>query len=274
MRDFRDAKAMAQTLRHALKAKSVSLTHSECLELVAKTLGFHDWHVLAATIKSGRPPFPAPNSSLTSRRYSDVIPVGVIAVLPMRDLVLFPGTVAPLFVGRQMSMRALESASDGGILLLTQRRPADDDPTAGDLHVMGVTARVIKSLALPDGTLKLLVTGSKRAAVVRLIEGEFLAAEVAPIEERRRRTADALILMRTVLDAYRTYANVNSSSPPVIAPPHIPLGCHHTASGQRPGHAGRDQRTRHAGRRHRSIAVDRDRQEAANPGDQRRGRAP
>jgi uncharacterized protein len=142
MRDFRDAKAMAQTLRHALKAKSISLTHSECLELVAKTLGFHDWHVLAATLKAGRPPFPAPNSSSTSRRYSDVIPVGVIPVLPLRDLVLFPRMVAPLFVGRDMSKRALESASDGGILVLTQRRTADDHPTANVLHVVGVTARV------------------------------------------------------------------------------------------------------------------------------------
>ena len=222
MRDFRDAKAMAQTLRHALKAKSVSLTHSECLELVAKALGFHDWHVLAAAIKAGQPPFPLPNSMRTSRPYSDVIPAGVIPVLPMRDLVLFPRMVAPLFVGRDKSKRALESASDGGILVLTQRRAADDHPTAGDLHVVGVTARVINSLALPDGTLKLLITGSKRAAVVRLINDEFLAAEVAPIEEGRRRTADALILMRTVLDAYRNYANVNSSSSPVIAPPHIP----------------------------------------------------
>jgi ATP-dependent Lon protease len=220
MRDFRDAKAMAQTLRHALKAKSVSLTHSECLELVAKTPGFHDWHVLAATLKAGRPPFPAPNSSSTSRRYSDVIPVGVIPVLPLRDLVLFPRMVAPLFVGRDISKRALESASDGGILVVTQRRAADDHPTANELHVVGVTARVIQSLALPDESLKLLVTGSKRAAVVRVIEGEFLAAEVAPIEERRGRTVDAFTLMRAVLDAYRNYL----SSPPeaVIAPPHIP----------------------------------------------------
>jgi ATP-dependent Lon protease len=224
MRDYRDAKVMAQTLRHALKEKSVSLTHSECLELVAKTLGFHDWHVLAATIKSGQPAFPLPNSSLTSRRYSDVPPVGVIPVLPMRDLVLFPRMVAPLFVGRDKSKRALQRASDGGILVITQRRSADDHPTANDLHVVGVTARVTKSLALPDGTLKLLVTGSKRAAVVRLIEGKFLAAEAAPIEQQRGRTADAFALMRAVLDAYRTYANVNlsSSAQAVIAPPHIP----------------------------------------------------
>jgi ATP-dependent Lon protease len=223
MRDFRDAKAMAQTLRHALKAKSVSLTHSECLELVAKTLGFHDWHVLAATIKAGRPPFPAPNSMRASRPYSDVIPAGVIPVLPMRDLVLFPRMVAPLFVGRDKSKRALQSASDGGILLLTQRRSADDDPTAGDLHVVGVTARVIQSLALPDATLKLLVTGSKRAAVVRLIEGEFLSAEVAPIKEERGKTADALRLMRAVLEAYQAYANTNPSTPQaVIAPLQIP----------------------------------------------------
>jgi ATP-dependent Lon protease len=223
MRDYRDAKAMAQTLRHALKEKSVSLTHSECLELVAKALGFHDWHVLAATIKAGQPAFPLPNSTRTSRPFSDVIPAGVIPVVPMRDLVLFPRMVAPLFVGRDKSKRALESASDGGILLLTQRRAADDDPAAGDLHEVGVTARVIQSLKLPDETLKLLVTGCKRATVVRLIEGEFLSAEVAPVKQLRGRTADALTLMRRVLGAYRIYANANPPVPEaVIAPPHIP----------------------------------------------------
>jgi uncharacterized protein len=217
-----------------LKAKSVSLTHSECLELVAKTLGFHDWHVLAAAIKAGQPPFPAPDSSSTTRRmfvrrgspghtsrpYSDVIPVGVIPVLPLRDLVLFPRMVAPLFVGRDISKRALEGASDGGVLVLTQRRAADDHPTADELHVVGVTARVIQCVTMPDGTLKLLVTGSKRAAVVRVIEGEFLAAELAPIEDRRGRTANAFTLTRAVLEAYRN----SLSSPPqtVIAPPHIP----------------------------------------------------
>ena len=117
-----------------------------------------------------------------------------------------------------------ESANDGGILVLTQRRSADDDPTANDLHVVGVTARVTNSLRLPDGTIKLLVTGSKRAAVVRVIEGEFLTAEVAPIEEGRRRTADAVTLMRAVVEAYQTYAStiLSSSSQAVIAPPHIP----------------------------------------------------
>jgi len=224
MRDFRDAKAMAQTLRQALKAKSVSLSHSECLELVAKTLGFHDWHVLAAAIKAGPPPFPLPNSMCVSRPYSDVMPIGVIPVLPLRDLVLFPRMVAPLFVGRDKSKHALKSASDGSILVLTQRRAADDNPTVNDLHAMGVTARVMQNLPLPDGTLKLLVTGSKRATVVRPIEGEYLAAEVAPINDERGRTADAFSLMGAVLNAYRSYAKISLSSPPqaVIAPPHIP----------------------------------------------------
>jgi ATP-dependent Lon protease len=221
MRDFRDAKAMAQTLRQALKAKSVSLSHSECLELVAKTLGFHDWHVLAAAIKAGPPPFPLPNSMRTGRPYSDVVPVGVIPVLPMRDLVLFPRMVAPLFVGRDLSKRALENASDGGVLVIAQRRSADDHPTAKDLHGVGVTARVTQSLTLPDETVKLLVTGSSRAAVVRVMEGEFLAAEVTPIEEHRARTADAFTLMRTVLDAYGGYAKLNLSAP-AIAPLQIP----------------------------------------------------
>src|SRR5206468_12821855 len=122
---------------------------------------------LAATIKAGQSPFPLPNSMRVSRPYSDVMPVGVIPVLPLRDLVLFPRMVAPLFVGRDKSKRALETASDGGILVLTQKRAADDDPAANDLHLASVTARVIQSPKLPDAPLKLLVIGSKPAAEVR-----------------------------------------------------------------------------------------------------------
>ena len=86
MRDFRDAKAMAQTLRDALKIKSISVSHSESLELVARTLGFHDWNVLSATIQS-RQPIAAQSvkSTLRSPGTSNVIPVA-----PMRDVVFFP----------------------------------------------------------------------------------------------------------------------------------------------------------------------------------------
>src|SRR5262249_49964003 len=104
MRDFRDAKAMAQTLRVALKAKSVSLTHSKSLELVAKLLGFHDWNVLSARIASEHRPVSAPIAL-------PLISVGArLPTVPLRDFVVFPKMVVPLLMGREASKRAVEHA--------------------------------------------------------------------------------------------------------------------------------------------------------------------
>src|SRR5882757_2400486 len=94
MRDFRDAKAMAHSLREALKAKSVSLTRSESLELVARTLGLPDWNHLAAHIQS-RP------QQLVASGAAVVASGAAIPIVPMRDLVVFPQMVAPIFVGRE-----------------------------------------------------------------------------------------------------------------------------------------------------------------------------
>ena len=103
MRDFRDAKAMAQTLRDALKVKSISVSHSESLELVARTLGFHDWNVLSAAIQSSRPVAVQPGKlSARSPGASSVIPVA-----PMRDVVFFPQLISPIFVGREKTRRAI-----------------------------------------------------------------------------------------------------------------------------------------------------------------------
>ena len=98
MRDFRDAKAMAQTLREALKTKSVSLTHSESLELVATILGFHDWNVLSATIQSEVQPAANPGSTIpaTVRLAAE----NQLPTVPLRDIVVFPHLNVPLFAGR------------------------------------------------------------------------------------------------------------------------------------------------------------------------------
>jgi len=212
MRDFRDAKAMAQTLREAMKAKSVSLTHSESLELVARTFGLPDWNFLAAKIQasqqvSARPsPITVPSSTSGS----------IIPIIPLRDLVLFPQMVVPIFVGRDKTRRAIERAltTNRRILVVTQRRAADDDPTLDALYAVGVTAGVVNCVALPDGMLKLVVSGLERAKVVSPVEDEFLAAEAAPIEESRGQTAEAVILSRVVLDTYRVYAKVDYSALP------------------------------------------------------------
>jgi uncharacterized protein len=213
MRDFRDAKAMALTLREALKAKSVSLTHSESLELVAKTFGLPDWNFLAARIQASQ--------QVADRRPQTAIPPAtsagsIVPIIPMRDIVLFPQMVVPIFVGRDKTRRAIERAltTNRRILVITQRRAADEDPALDALYAVGVTAGVVNCVALPDGTLKLVVSGLERTKVVSPVEGDFLAAEAVPIEASGGETAEAVILSRAVLDAYRVYAKVDYSALP------------------------------------------------------------
>ncbi len=213
MRDFRDAKAMAQTLRDALKTRSVSLTHSESLELIARTLGFADWNVLAAKIQSSQPALAAAEPSNPAL---PALPVGAgIPILALRDVVLFPHMVIPIFVGREKSRRAVERAmaTNGRILALTQRRAADDDPALDALHPVGVTANVIHRLTLIDGNLKIFLSGIERATIARLIHDDFLAAEIAPVHEVRGQSAEAEALSRNVFDAYQVYAKIELPSP-------------------------------------------------------------
>jgi uncharacterized protein len=200
MRDFRDAKAMAQTLREALKTKSVSLTHSESLELVATILGFHNWNVLSATIQSEVQPTDNPGSTIpaTVRLAAE----NQLPAVPLRDIVLFPHLNVPLFAGRAKTISAVERAmaEDRRILVVTQRRPGDDNPTAADLYGVGLTASVTDLIKLNDGTIKLLVKTLTRATIVRLVEDPFLTAEIAPFDESRGQDEEAIALSRAVLE--------------------------------------------------------------------------
>src|SRR5215468_8849568 len=108
MRDFRDAKAMAQSLREALKTKSVSLTHSESLELVATILGFRDWNVLSATIQSEIKP--AANPGSTTPATIRLAAENQLPIVPLRDIVVFPQLNVPLFFGRAKTIHAVECA--------------------------------------------------------------------------------------------------------------------------------------------------------------------
>ncbi len=190
MRDFRDAKAMAHTLRDALKAKSVSLTHSESLELIARTLGLPDWNFLAARIQASQPML-VPSAKGTVPVPS-VSTATIVPILPIRDLVLFPQMVTPLFVGREKTRLAVEEAmtADGRVLVVTQRRATDDNPALDALYPVGVTAAIVNCATQVDGTLKLFVSGLERAAIVRLVKAKFMAAEVARIDETGGDTAE------------------------------------------------------------------------------------
>jgi uncharacterized protein len=167
MRDFRDAKAMARTLRDLLTARSVSLTHTESLELVARTIGFHDWNELSAKIQSEsegaavKPIIPSSAAPLAAR--------ADLPVVPLRDIVLLPQMIVPLFVGRDASIRALQRAmaEDRRILAVTQRRAEDDLPAPSALYGVGTIGSVIELVKLADGTPKVLVQCLKRAAIVQ-----------------------------------------------------------------------------------------------------------
>lgn len=220
MRDFRDAKAMAQTLREALSVKSVSLTHSESLELVARILGFRDWNVLAARIQASQSTALESGASTPATILPAVSAGTGIPVFPMRDLVLFPQMITPIFVGRDKTRRAVERAMAGDhrVLIVAQRRGADNDPdTLESLYPVGVAASVINRQTQVDGVLKVSVSGFQRMAIVHLMNDEFLSAEVEPIEERRGQSPEAAALSRAVLDAYQVYANVDFSSLPPVA---------------------------------------------------------
>jgi ATP-dependent Lon protease len=204
MRDFRDAKAMAQTLRDTLKAKSFSLTHSESLEIVARTLGFHDWNVLSAAILSARPATARADSSSPGDH------AAIVPIAPLRDVVFFPQMITPIFVGRDKTRRAIEHAlaNDGRLAVLTQRRMSDDDPGIDDLYAVGVTASIISHQKMPNDTLKCKVSCLDRIRVVQSQNGDFLAAEVTPIPDIRGMDVEAFRLASQLMDAYRAYAKV------------------------------------------------------------------
>src|SRR3984885_8110870 len=110
----------------------------------------------------------------------------MLAVLPLRDIVVFPHMIVPLFVGREKSVRALEDVmhDDKHILLLTQKNAAQDDPAREDLFTLGTVGTVLQLLKLPDGTVKGLVEGGHRAKVTRFTENaDFFQAFAEPVEE-------------------------------------------------------------------------------------------
>src|SRR5690242_13767082 len=123
-------------------------------------------------------------------------------VLPLRDIVVFPNMIVPLFVGRDKSVAALEAAmaADKEIFLIAQLDPAEDDPGRDDLYDVGVSATVLQLLKLPDGTVRVLVEGKERASLDDLEEtGDYLTGTVAPIDELAAEGSEVSALMRSVV---------------------------------------------------------------------------
>ncbi|HYD38518.1 MAG TPA: endopeptidase La [Allosphingosinicella sp.] len=137
-------------------------------------------------------------------------------VLPLRDIVVFPQMIVPLFVGRDKSVAALESAmaADKQIFLVSQLDPAEDDPDREALYDMGVVATVLQLLKLPDGTVRVLVEGQQRANLVAMaMEGEHLVAEIDPIEIDEPEGPEVAALMRSVVEQFENYSKLNRKLP-------------------------------------------------------------
>ena len=142
-----------------------------------------------------------------------------LPLLPLRDVVVFPHMVMPLFVGRPKSIRALELAmeADRSIMLVAQRQAGKDEPSAQDMYAMGCVASILQMLKLPDGTVKVLVEGAQRAQVLRVEELEsHFSAEVVPVEPDPQQAAELEALRRAVLGQFDQYVKLNKKVPPEI----------------------------------------------------------
>ena len=139
-----------------------------------------------------------------------------LPLLPLRDVVVYPHMVIPLFVGREKSIEALEAAMTGDkqILLLAQKNPADDDPGEEALYRVGTIATVLQLLKLPDGTVKVLVQGEQRGAVERFMEVDgHLRAEVALIEEVEAPERESEVFVRSLLSQFEQYVQLGKKVP-------------------------------------------------------------
>ncbi|HUO21436.1 MAG TPA: endopeptidase La [Caulobacteraceae bacterium] len=140
-----------------------------------------------------------------------------LPVLPLRDIVVFPHMVVPLFVGRDKSVRALEEVMKGDkqILLATQKNSSDDDPAPGAIFDIGVIASVLQLLKLPDGTVKVLVEGRARARIEHFTgETEYYQAQAVMVEEEGGQAHEAEALSRAVVEQFENYIKLNKKVPP------------------------------------------------------------
>jgi ATP-dependent Lon protease len=142
-----------------------------------------------------------------------------LPVLPLRDVVVFPHMVIPLFVGRRKSIKALEEAMESGkeIMLVAQKSASDDDPSADDIHTIGTLANILQLLRLPDGTVKVLVEGERRAVIQRYIgTEEYFSAEIAMVETVPMDEKEVEAITRSVLTEFDQYVKLNMKIPPEI----------------------------------------------------------
>jgi ATP-dependent Lon protease len=190
MRDFRDAKAMAQTLRAGLTAKTVTISHSESLELVSKMFGVADWNTLSAQIQAGREgPLVAAATHATE--------AGRHPAMPIRDFVPFPGGIVPLYACCAKTIQALERAFQGArqIIVAIQRGSDVDEPGLRDVYDVGVLGSVLTVDQLADGRWKALTQIHRRVMIKDFIgEADGYVADVEVLDEQPAPDVPYLIL--------------------------------------------------------------------------------
>jgi ATP-dependent Lon protease len=147
------------------------------------------------------------------------VPPETMAVLPLRDIVVFPHMIVPLFVGREKSVRALEAVmkDDKQILLVAQRNAAQDEPNADDIYRVGTVSTILQLLKLPDGTVKVLVEGSRRAAITGFTETEaYFESTVTPLPDEGGDAKELEALGRTVVTQFEQYIKLNKKIAPEV----------------------------------------------------------
>ena len=146
-----------------------------------------------------------------------------LPVLPLRDVVVFPHMVIPLFVGRARSIKALEMAMEGGknILLVAQKDATQDSPSQDDIYQVGTIASILQMLKMPDGTVKVLVEGEQRANIVRFTHDQnaddaSFTCEVGLVDDDNISCRETDVLVRTVSAEFEKYVKLNPKIPPEI----------------------------------------------------------
>jgi ATP-dependent Lon protease len=213
MRDFRDAKTMAQTLRETLTTKAVTISHSESLELVSKMLGVSDWNTLSALLQADRRDAGIPATTRLGGMVS-------YPAIPLRDFVPFPTTSFPLFVGREKTMQALDRAFERQreVVLAVQKHGGVDEPGFDDIYEVGVLARLLELQRLDGGRLKVLAQAHRRVVICRFIGGTgAFQAEIADISEGP--IPDAPFLIKRAVTRFESYAAHREIRVPQILQP-------------------------------------------------------
>src|SRR6202162_4115374 len=142
-----------------------------------------------------------------------------LPLLPLRDVVVFPHMVIPLFVGRPKSIKALETAMEAGksIVLVAQKSAAKDEPAPEDLYTIGTVANILQMLKLPDGTVKVLVEGSQRTRINQIVDAKtHFTVEATPIPADNEITNEVEAMRRTLVAQFDQYVKLNKKIPPEI----------------------------------------------------------